>query len=354
MSKRFSAEDLDIPIDIANTTIMDMPRNEFIFLLLEQKADRDPRHRAAFKLFIDRMFTTKMHIILIILPRIFQAFPSQFSSLLSALEFAWRILLADCRYRCKEANPYNIMMDIAHERWPTAFRNANMSSTLLQRINDTRPLLDEARLDASSIRDYLLIHFKHRSAERETGILSRYPMSNECRDGGNGTDARIIRLIVDDASPMDPVYAIVPGHYNIQYAIAKRSSPDESEYRPGLRTGDSDTDMLKCIYGSDGFEPDTEPNDDTMSGFYYIYSPRSPPHRPNPETEAEKEDTEKEDTTEPLIGQQIDYAEEDDEEHNNNLQIMNETHEQRMKRIADTARNREGNERKKPKLDKWV
>ena len=67
-----------------------------------------------------------------------------------------------------------------------------------------------------------------------------------------------------------------------------------------------------------------------------------------------KEDTEKEDTTVPLIGQQIDCTEEDDGEHNNNLQIMNETHEQRMKRIADTARNREGNERKKPKLDKWV
>ncbi len=342
MSKPYSAEDLDIPIEIANATIMDMPSDEFIFLLLQQKADRDPRHHASYKLFIDRMLTTKLHILLIILPRIFEALPSQFRSLLSALEFAWGILLADCRYRCKEVNPYNIMLDIAKDRWATTFRNANMSSTLLQRINDTKPLLDEANIDAFPIRDYLTIHFNHRSAERETGILSRYPSAIECRDGGKGTDARIIRLIVDDASPMDPVYTLVPGHLNIQYAIAKRSSPEESEYTPGLRTGDSDADMLKCIYGSDGFDPETDYNDEGMCILEATYLPGGW----NPKTEEEKEDT-----IDPHISRQIDYAEKDDGQHNDNdnLQIRHETPNQRMKRIAETC-DKERNERKKQKL----
>ena len=169
------------------------------------------------------MLTTKMHIILIILPRIFEAFSPQFRSLLSALELAWDILLADCNYRHNEINPYRSMLDVAKDRWTSTFRNSNMSLTLLQRINKTMPLLNKANIDAYPIQDYLTIHFTNRSAAREAGILSRKPTAIECRDGGKGWDARIVSIITDDATPMHPLFTIVPGYLNIQYLIAKRS-----------------------------------------------------------------------------------------------------------------------------------
>ena len=339
MSNLYSAEDLEIPTDIANATIMDMPSDDITFLLLQQKADRDPRYHASRKRYIDRMLTTKMHILLIILPKIFEAFPSEFRSLLSALELTWEILLADCNYRCKEVNPYLIMLNIARDRWATTFRNTDMSSTLLQRINKTKLLLREANIDAYPIQDYLTIHFTHRSAAREEGILSREPTAIECRDGGKGTDARIVRIITDDASPMRPLFTIVPGHLNIQYAIAKRSRPDESEYTPGLRTGDPSSDMLQCIYGDDGFDPEKDEENMDMLRASYL------PDGYEPEEENE-------DTNDPHVGRQIDYAV-DDDKHNDNLQTRNETHNQRMKRIADTC-DKERDERKKLKLEMSV
>ena len=76
--------------------------------------------------------------------------------------------------------------------------------------------------------------------------------------------------------------------------------------------------MLQCIYGADGFEPE--------------------------EDEEEKKD--------PHVGRHIECAEDDDEQ-NDNLQIRNETHNQRMKRIAETC-DKERDEKKKLKLEVQV
>lgn len=101
----YTAEDLGLSPDIANTTILDKPCDELRALLLEQNADHDPTQQASRKRYINKTLTTKIHIIFIILPKIFQAFPSQFRSLIAALEFAWAVLVADCRRLYSGVNP---------------------------------------------------------------------------------------------------------------------------------------------------------------------------------------------------------------------------------------------------------
>ena len=195
-----------------------------------------------------------------------------------------------------------------------------MSLTLVQRINETMPVLSEANIEAFPFQDYLTIHFTHRSEEREAGILAREPRIMECGDGGKGTDARIIRIITDDGSPMPPVFTVVPGHLHIQYAIAKRSRPGESEYTPGLHTGDANSDMLHCIYGAEGFF--------------------------DPEEDVENMDM--------LEGTHLEHEPEDEDKQGHNLQFRIETQIERMKRIASVCDEEREEKKKKLKLEVQV